>query len=283
MTPRVLPAPEGPPKLGATQTRHPTPGHRVTGGPSSHTSKGGLRHCGAPADDPRLYGPRPVAPAAAAFRAPSRSHKGAASGSGRRCLRPTPAPPAQRPQGYIFCFSSLYSTSTSWMTFLCRNLLRSWISLRTKTGMSRPTSEQGWCLVCPDRPTPSAWEEERACRPGAVQRTHRAPMRMGAGRASRALLLPLRPRSPSRGSNRGSPESASTGTTPSGSFLNILMEQSSRMRDHRAQHRDGRSSAERAPSMCHGRGSAPQATQHPVRASPEEQSPRHRAIAGPAP
>lgn len=38
------------------------------------------------------------------------------------------------PKGYIFCFSSLYSTSTSWMTFLCRNLLSSWISLKTEDG-----------------------------------------------------------------------------------------------------------------------------------------------------
>lgn len=44
---------------------------------------------------------------------------------------PTPtATPALK--GYIFCFSSLYSTSTSWMTFLCRNLLSSWISLRRR-------------------------------------------------------------------------------------------------------------------------------------------------------
>lgn len=39
---------------------------------------------------------------------------------------PTSPPPA----GYIFCFSSLYSTSTNWMTFLCRSLLSSWISLK---------------------------------------------------------------------------------------------------------------------------------------------------------
>ena len=35
-------------------------------------------------------------------------------------------------KGYIFCFSSLYSTSTNWITFLCRSLLSSWISLWMK-------------------------------------------------------------------------------------------------------------------------------------------------------
>lgn len=39
-------------------------------------------------------------------------------------------PTSPPPVGYIFCFSSLYSTSTSWMTFLCRSLLSSWISLK---------------------------------------------------------------------------------------------------------------------------------------------------------
>lgn len=36
-------------------------------------------------------------------------------------------------KGYIFCFSSLYNTSTNWITFLCCSLLSSWISLKRNT------------------------------------------------------------------------------------------------------------------------------------------------------
>lgn len=53
-------------------------------------------------------------------------------------------PQGPRQEGYIFCFSSLYSTSTSWMTFLCRSRRSSWISLREE-GKPRQHRAQQAC------------------------------------------------------------------------------------------------------------------------------------------
>lgn len=113
---------------------------------------------------------------------------------------------------------------------------------------------------------------------GAVRRTHRAPMRVGAGRAGRALLLPLRPRSPSRDSNRGSPESAGFNRdNPTRKLSEHFNGQSSRMRDHRAQHTDGGSSAERAPSVPRPRLSSPghPAARACLPGGTKPQAPRH--------
>lgn len=237
-----------------------------------------------------LHGPRPAAPAAqgrprtgaaAAFGAPSRSHGGVAPGSGRRRPSPTP-PPARRPQGYIFCFSSSYSTSTSWMTFLCRSLLSSWISLKTTNRRQQPHREKGRRLVCSRRPAPSAWEEEPACPPGAVQRTRRALRRAGAGRTSRGSpASPPTEQAPPR-EQPGLPESAgfnrdTTIRKLSKRFTNVLHEGPR----HAAQGRQVRCGVR--PATCRSQGAAPWATQQPFRASPEQQSPRHRATAGPAP